>query len=64
MNGEIGGHFPYSFFDLPIADRMATYEKAERETGMQFFDLPPEERARYYERAAEAAASKQVNYDN
>lgn len=42
-----------SFFDLDPADRGATYDRAERETGTNFFDLSPEERGHYYDQATE-----------
>lgn len=39
-----------NFFDRPVEERSAVYDRAERETGMSFFDLPAEDRAAYYDR--------------
>lgn len=41
------------FWDLPVEDRGAAYDRAEQETGRSFWDLEPEERGYYYDRATE-----------
>lgn len=41
------------FWDLPVEERAAIYERCEQETGQHLLDLSPEERGRYYDLASE-----------